>query len=71
MTPEQIQAEAAECDARKVEQARRMSGREKIRAGAELFESACQMTLRGIRARNPEWSEEECFAELRRILALG
>ena len=49
ITKEQIRREAAECDARKIEQARRMSGFEKLRAGAELFEEACAMTMRGIR----------------------
>jgi len=70
ITKEQIQAEAKACDARKVEQARRMSLQEKIRAGAELFEDACQMTLRGIRMQHPDWDETQCFDELKRRLAL-
>lgn len=71
LTREQIRQEAAECDARKVEQAKRMSGQEKLRAGAELFEMACKTTMAGIRARHPEFTEEECLEELRRIVALG
>ena len=71
ITSEQIRQEAAECDARKVEQARRMSGAEKLRAGAVLFEEACEMTLRGIRFQNPDWTSEQCLQELRRRVALG
>ena len=70
ITKEQIRREAAECDARKIEQARRMSGFEKLRAGAELFEEACAMTMRGIRFQNPEWSDEECLKELKGRVAL-
>ena len=71
ITKEQIQADAKACDDRKVAQARRMSLQEKIRAGAELFEDACSMTLRGIRMQNPDWSEEQCFEELKRRVALA
>ena len=71
ITKEQIQAEAKACDDRKVEQARRMSLQEKLRAGAELFEDACQMTLRGIRMQHPDWDEQACFEELKRRVALA
>lgn len=47
-----------------IERARAMSPAEKLRAGAELFEYACRITLAGIRHQHPEASEEE----LRRIL---
>jgi hypothetical protein len=69
-TMEQIRQDAADCDARKVAQARRMSGPEKLRAGAELFEDACEMTMHGIRAQNPQWNEQQCSEELKRRLAL-
>ncbi|MFC0019250.1 hypothetical protein [Roseibacillus persicicus] len=46
-----------------------MSGAEKLRAGAELFEEACAMSLRGIRFHHPEWTDEQCRRELtRRVL---
>lgn len=47
-----------------IERARAMLPAEKLRAGAELFEYACRITLAGIRHQHPEASEEE----LRRIL---
>lgn len=71
ITKEQIQAEAKACDDRKVEQARRMSLQEKLRAGAELFEDACKVTLRGIRMQHPDWDERACLAELKRRVALA
>ena len=68
ITKEQIQAEAKACDARKVEQARRMSDRERFFAGAELFDDACAMSLAGLKARNPHWSEEQLRTELKRLI---
>lgn len=70
ITAEMIRQEAKECDARKVAQARQMSGAEKLRAGVELFESACEVTLAGIRFEHPEWSPDRCLAELRKRVAL-
>lgn len=69
ITREMIRQEAAECDARKVEQARRMSGGEKLRAGAELFEDACRITLSGIKFQHPDWRPEQCREELKRRVA--
>lgn len=66
ITDEMIRQEAAECDARKVQQARRMSLVEKLRAGAQLFEDACKMTLRGIRLKHPDWTPLQCQEELKR-----
>jgi len=66
ITDEQIRQEAAECHARKIRQARRMSANDKFFAGAELFEHACGITLSGIAHQNPHWSEVECRMELRR-----
>jgi len=67
-TDEQIRQQAAECHARKIRQAQRMSPFEKFTAGAELFEYACGITLSGIRNQNPHWSGEQCRAELRERL---
>jgi hypothetical protein len=50
--------------------ARRMSPAEKIRAGQSLFESACRITLAGIRNQFPEASDEECREILRQRLKL-
>jgi len=67
-TAEQIRQQAAECHARKIRQARRMSPSEKFFAGAELFEYACGITLAGIRNQYPQWTKEQCREELRRRL---
>ena len=48
----------------RVIRARRTPPEEKILAGQRLFESACEITLAGIRNQNPGLSEEQC----RRIL---
>jgi hypothetical protein len=69
-TDEQIRQQAAECHARKIQQARKMSPGEKFLAGAELFEYACGITLSGISHQNPHWSKSECRAELRRRLGI-
>src|SRR5690242_4516719 len=50
--------------------ARRMSPTDKILAGQQLFESACRITLAGIRNQNPEASEEQCLEMLRQRLEL-
>jgi hypothetical protein len=50
--------------------AREMSPEEKFLAGEELFNSACQITLAGIRNQNPNFTEEECLQELDRRLEL-
>jgi hypothetical protein len=42
---------------------------EKILAGQRLFESACEITLAGIRDQNPGISEEQCRKILRDRLA--
>ena len=58
MQPPAMDAEIAH-DARmtemaKVRQARRLSPEMKFRAGADLFEEACQWTLAGIAAQFPQ-----------------
>jgi len=50
-------------------EARAMTPAEKIRAGQQLFEGACRITLAGIRTQNPEASEEQCRGILRQRLA--
>jgi hypothetical protein len=47
-----------------------MTPEEKFRAGQQLFEGACRVTLAGIRNQNPGASEEECREILRQRLVL-
>ena len=51
-------------------EARAMSPEEKVRAGQQLFESACRVTLAGIRNQNPAASEDQCREILRQRLNL-
>ena len=51
-------------------QARRMSPEEKLLAGENLFEWACEITLAGIRHQFPEYSESQCRETLAKRLAL-
>lgn len=55
----------------KVEAARRMSPEEKLFAGAELFDYACEITKAGIRHQFPDADEEEVLRILRERLALA
>ena len=48
--------------------ARKMSAEDKILAGQQLFESACEITMAGIHNQNPGFNEEQCLNELRRRL---
>jgi Rv0078B-related antitoxin len=48
----------------KIERARAMSPWEKILAGEELFELACDMARAGIRSQFPDLSEEEVQQKL-------
>lgn len=50
--------------------ARAMSPEQKILAGQQLFESACRVTLAGIRNQHPGASEEQCLRLLRQRLDL-
>jgi hypothetical protein len=54
----------------RVLRARRTPIEQKILAGAELFESACQVTCDGIRHQNPGIDEAEVQRILRDRLAL-
>ena len=49
-------------------EARAMRPEEKILAGQQLFESACRITLAGIRNQNPGATEEQCLNILRQRL---
>lgn len=69
ITEEQIRQEAAECYARKIRQAQRMTPLEKFLAGAELFEDACKVTLSGIRNQYPHLNPEECLEHLKHRLS--
>jgi len=71
ITDEEIRLEAKACDARKLEQAKRMTPAERFFAGAGLFEDACRITLAGIRAQYPDRTEEEHLEELKRLLKLS
>ena len=51
-------------------EARNMSPAEKFRAGQQLFEAACRITLAGIRNQHPEYSEARCQSVLRERLEL-
>ena len=44
-------------------EARETDPTDKILAGQRLFESACRITLAGIRHQNPGASEEECVRD--------
>jgi hypothetical protein len=54
-----------------IEIAKRMTGAEKLRAGAELFDMACRVTMSGIRAQHPGISEDDVLVELKRRIAIG
>lgn len=62
---------ARQIDREKIDRARGMGLAEKFRAGAELFEQACEISRSGIRALHPGWPESEVVAELRRRIRLG
>ena len=51
-------------------EARAMAPAEKVRAGQQLFEAACRVTLAGIRNQNPGASEAQCLEILRQRLVL-
>lgn len=46
-----------------------MTPSQKLAAGGDLFDAACEWTLAGIRRENPGITETEARAELRRRLA--
>lgn len=54
----------------RVARARAMSPEERMKAGPELFDYACSITLTALREQMPGASEAELLAALRRRLAL-
>ena len=58
----------SQLDAEDIEQARRMTPSQKLRAGGDLFDDACRWTLAGIRNQHPEFTPEQAMDELRRRL---
>ena len=68
--PPEIQRLIDELYREELREARAMAPEEKVRAGQQLFESACRMTLAGIRNQHPAASKDECLEILRRRLIL-
>jgi hypothetical protein len=62
---------ARQIDREKIQRARAMTLIEKFRAGAELFDEACEVSRSGIRNRHPEWNEDQVETELIRRLEIG
>lgn len=54
-----------------IEDARRLSVEQKLTLGGDLFESACQVTLSGIRMQNPGITDEQAMEILRQRLELA
>lgn len=48
--------------------ARARSPWEKMQAGGDLFDAACQLTKIGIQRQYPHWSNAQIFNEIRRRL---
>jgi hypothetical protein len=68
---EPSEQELLELDREDIEQAKRMTGSQKMRAGGDLFDEACRWILAGIRSERPGISDEDARLELRRRLALS
>jgi hypothetical protein len=66
---ESLESLISQLDREDLEQARRMTGSQKLLAGAELFDDACRRTLAGIRADFPGISDD-AMRELKRRVAL-
>jgi hypothetical protein len=60
----------ADLDREDIEQARRMTGSQKLRAGGDLFDDACRWTSAGIRRDHPGISDEAAISELERRVAM-
>ena len=60
-----------ELDREDIDQARRMTGSQKLRAGGDLFDDACRWTLAGIRRERPGISDSDALAELRRRVEMN
>lgn len=59
----------SQLDKEDLNQARRMTPSQKLRAGGDLFDDACRWTLAGIRNQHPEFTPEQALNELRRRIA--
>lgn len=66
-----LEALIRQLDADDLEQARRMTGSQKLRAGGDLFDDACRWTLAGIRAQNHGITEAAALEELRRRIRVA
>ena len=44
-----------------------MTGERRLRLAEQLYWSAREMNMAGVRHRNPKWSEDKVKAEVRRI----
>ena len=55
-------------DTEDLEQAKRMTPSQKLRAGGDLFDDACRWTLAGIRHQHPAYTPAQALDELRRRL---
>jgi len=62
----EIERLAKQLDKEDIELARRMTPAQKLRAGGELFDYACRITMAGIKHQHPSFSPEQVMAELRR-----
>lgn len=65
-TPELIKALHRD----KIEAAKRMSPEQKLAAGAELFDVACELAMAGIRMQHPDANEAQVQEHLRHRLRL-
>lgn len=54
----------------KVERARRMNPEDRMKAGPELFDYACSITLSALREQIPEANEAQLLQALRKRLAI-
>ena len=54
----------------RVERARRMKPEDRMKAGPELFDYACSITLSALREQMPEASEAQLLEALRRRLEI-
>lgn len=53
-------------DPRVLERIRRMSGEERVRLGAGLYEMAKHIVEGGVRREHPDWGDEQVRMEVRR-----
>jgi hypothetical protein len=56
-----------EMSPKQIEILRGLSGEQRLRIADQLYWTAREMTAVGVRARHPDWSEEQVKAEVRRL----